>query len=121
MIDLDHFKQVNDTLGHEVGDRVLVEITRRMGQRLRTTDMLARWGGEEFVILLRFCGQDDARKIAESLRLVVADTPIDPAGQVTISLGVAQLREDDDLTSWLGRADRALYEAKQSGRNTVRP
>jgi len=120
MLDIDRFKAINDTLGHQVGDRVLVELTRRLHEHLRTSDVLARWGGEEFVILVRHCTIDEALPLAEKLRALVADTPFDDIGTVTISIGAAELRADDDLASWLHRADQAMYDAKAAGRNAVR-
>lgn len=120
MLDVDEFKTVNDTRGHQAGDRVLVEIGRRLAAVCRDTDMVARWGGEEFVILLRDCALQDGLKIAEEIRATIADTPFMDAGVVTVSIGVAEAHPDDDLTSWVVRADEALYEAKRAGRNTVR-
>ncbi|MBB3603454.1 diguanylate cyclase (GGDEF)-like protein/PAS domain S-box-containing protein [Mycolicibacterium sp. BK556] len=120
MLDVDNFKAVNDTRGHQAGDRVLVEIARRLVGVCRDTDMVARWGGEEFVILLRGCALQDGVKLAEQIRATVADTPFIDAGAVTVSIGVAQATAQDDVTSWVARADDALYEAKGSGRNTVR-
>lgn len=120
MLDVDNFKAINDTRGHQAGDRVLVEIGRRLTAVCRDTDMVARWGGEEFVILLRDCALHDALTTAESLRATIADTPFLDAGVLTVSIGVAQAEKDDDLTSWVARADQALYEAKRSGRNMVR-
>ena len=119
MIDIDRFKDINDTHGHQTGDRVLIEMTRRLRDHLRGTDIVSRWGGEEFVILLRSCGLRDALGTAEKLRRQIADTPFEGLFTVTISTGVTELRSEDDLTSWLGRADAALYEAKRAGRDTV--
>ncbi|EHB53620.1 diguanylate cyclase with PAS/PAC sensor [Mycolicibacterium rhodesiae JS60] len=120
MLDVDHFKAINDTRGHQAGDRVLVEIGRRLVAVCRDTDMVARWGGEEFVILLRDCALQDSVHIAEEIRATMANTPFIDAGVVTVSIGVAQASPHDDLTSWVARADKALYKAKRSGRNTVR-
>jgi diguanylate cyclase (GGDEF)-like protein len=86
----------------------------------RDTDMVARWGGEEFVILLRDCALHEGFRIAENIRATIADTPFIDAGVVTVSIGVAEATGHDDLTSWVARADEALYAAKRSGRNTVR-
>jgi diguanylate cyclase (GGDEF)-like protein/PAS domain S-box-containing protein len=120
MLDVDNFKAVNDTRGHQSGDRVLVEIGRRLVTVCRHTDMVARWGGEEFVILLRDCALPEGVHIAENIRATIADTPFIDGGVVTVSIGVAEATRQDDLTSWVARADEALYEAKSSGRNTVR-
>ncbi|MFH2006359.1 MAG: diguanylate cyclase [bacterium] len=122
MVDVDHFKQVNDTHGHQVGDEVLAEIARRLAGALRDVDVLGRYGGEEFAVVLPDTGTKDAPiGLAERLRRCVADEPIvTGAGAIskTVSLGVAQLRtQDKDLTKLLARADAALYEAKEAGRN----
>src|SRR5664279_6457117 len=109
MLDIDHFKAINDTYGHVAGDEVLVEIARRLVENLRSTDMVARWGGEEFVILLRDCTLDQALVIAEKIRARIADSPFADVSAVSASIGVAEYRPDDDLASWLVRADAALY------------
>jgi diguanylate cyclase (GGDEF)-like protein/PAS domain S-box-containing protein len=119
MVDIDNFKSINDTHGHEVGDRVLIEVARRLRESVRDSDFVARWGGEEFVILLRDCPLADAVARAEKIRRQIAEAPFADAGTVTISVGAAELTADEDLDHWLVRADRALYEAKRSGRNTV--
>lgn len=119
MIDIDHFKDINDTHGHQIGDHVLIDVARRLRENLRTTDVVGRWGGEEFVILLRYCGLGDARAAAEKLRRQIADVPFEGLCSLTVSVGAAELLPGEDLQSWLGRADAALYEAKRSGRNTV--
>ncbi len=120
MLDVDEFKAVNDTRGHQAGDRVLVEIGRRLVAVCRDTDMVARWGGEEFAILLHDCPLQESLTSAEKIRATIADTPFLDAGRVTASIGVAQANPQDDLRSWVARADKALYEAKRAGRNTVR-
>ena len=120
MLDIDHFKSVNDTHGHQAGDRVLGDICRRVLDTVNGTDIVARWGGEEFVVMLRNCGLDDASNVAEKIRSRIADSPFGMIGSVTASIGVSELRPDDDLASWLARADDALYEAKRSGRNAVK-
>ncbi len=120
MLDLDHFKSVNDTHGHPVGDGVLVELVGRLTANLRSSDTLARWGGEEFVVLTRHCTVDDAAALAEKLRALVADTPFEAVGTLTVSIGATELRPDDDFPSWIHRADRAMYAAKAAGRDAVR-
>lgn len=124
MIDLDHFKDVNDAHGHAMGDAVLVEVSTRLRQELRETDMLARLGGEEFVALLPETDPDTAAAVAERLRHAIAAAPLDveadPALRITVSIGVASMRGPDDaLDGMLRRADRALYRAKDTGRNRV--
>ena len=121
MLDIDHFKSINDRHGHQAGDRVLRELSRRVQDSLPSTDLVARWGGEEFVTLLRNCPIHDGLTIAEKIRGRIADTPFEDSGFATVSIGAAELTPDDDLDSWLGRADEALYKAKRSGRNAVRP
>ncbi len=119
MIDDDHFKTINDTHAHQAGDRVLVELAERLRGNVRGTDVVGRWGGEEFVVLLRFCGLPDALGAAEKLRRQIADAPFPGVGRVTVSIGASQMRPEDDIGRWLDRTDAALYEAKRSGRNTV--
>ena len=119
MLDIDHFKTINDTFGHQAGDHVLIEIASRLRRSLRGSDMVARWGGEEFVVLLRDCALPDALRLAEDIRAAIAEVPFGALGSLTISVGAAEVRADEDLTSWLGRADQALYRAKRAGRNEV--
>ena len=119
IFDIDHFKAINDSHGHLVGDEVLIELTRRVRAHLRAVDVLARWGGEEFVLLLPHCGSAEALQVAEKLRALVADPPFPVAGQVTASFGLAQWQPHEHLDTWLKRADDALYAAKAAGRNRV--
>lgn len=119
IIDVDHFKVINDTFGHLAGDAVLIELTQRIRVQVRSVDALARWGGEEFVLLLPQCGVVDGLVVAEKLRAVVADQPFPVVGRVTASFGLAQFQPGETLDSWLHRADEALYAAKQGGRNRV--
>ena len=119
MLDIDHFKTINDTFGHQAGDHVLIEIASRLRRSLRGSDMVARWGGEEFVVLLRDCALPDALRLAEDIRAAIAELPFGAMGSLTVSVGVAEARAGEDLTTWLERADQALYRAKRSGRNEV--
>jgi diguanylate cyclase (GGDEF)-like protein len=128
MVDLDHFKRVNDTHGHPIGDRVLQHVARLLKGGLRQTDVLARFGGEEFVILLPHTPEPDAAQLAERLRAVVEETPLPLPSQgdhggllrMTASIGSACLQPGDrDAGTLLARADKALYLAKQGGRNRV--
>lgn len=127
MIDVDHFKKLNDTHGHRVGDRALHQIAQLLGMELRTVDVLARYGGEEFVLLLPETNSDLAGAIAERLRKRVAARPlVGTPGPVsfTVSIGCASLSAQQAIThrspEWLvERADAALYEAKKLGRNRV--
>lgn len=119
-IDVDYFKRINDTYGHHVGDIVLQKLAQTLSGRARQTDLIARFGGEEFVMLLPDANAQGAMDIAEELRRSVAQMEIDEVGHITISLGVSSLRlhePDDDLQPMLQRSDEALYVAKQRGRN----
>ncbi len=123
IFDVDHFKKVNDTHGHAVGDRVLMTIAAHCRKVLREIDHVGRYGGEEFVIALPRSDIETARVVAERLRHCVADTPVrvdEIEFQITISVGVASLQsKQDDLKTLLERADAAMYQAKQAGRNRV--
>lgn len=119
IFDLDHFKKINDQWGHGTGDEVLKRITSEVSRNIRAMDLLARWGGEEFVILLPETHQDQARVVAQKLR-VLAEGIVHPTiGQVTASFGVAQRKSGEGLESWFIRVDRAMYRAKSLGRNQV--
>jgi len=120
MYDIDHFKRVNDRLGHHAGDRVLVELTHRVKRELRDIDTFARWGGEEFLILLPQTDLQGAQEVAERCRHAFVDTPIAEIGTISASFGVVQYSaEDGSLQRLLQRADNALYEAKRAGRDRV--
>ena len=120
-VDVDHFKRVNDTHGHGVGDQVLQGLARTLQQRLRRSDVAARIGGEEFVALLPDTGLKEAQATADALRLAVAAQEYPQVGHITISLGVSALRggDEDGASALLQRADAALYQAKGEGRNRV--
>ncbi len=117
LLDIDYFKQVNDRYGHVVGDDVLREIVKLIRSSIRTSDMLFRWGGEEFAILAPSTTYRAAAKLAETLRTKIAQQEIKPAGNITISLGVAEHVSGESEATWFGRADEALYAAKNAGRN----
>jgi diguanylate cyclase (GGDEF)-like protein len=119
IFDIDHFKRVNDGHGHPVGDEVLRQVARRCEALLRNEDVFARWGGEEFLVLVRGAREDGGVHVAESLRIAISSAPIDPVGRVTASFGVSRFRPFDSLESWLHRADSALYAAKAAGRDRV--
>lgn len=118
LADLDHFKQVNDTYGHSVGDQVLREVAGRLALHLRESDSLARWGGEEFLILAPETDLHQAQLLAQRLLEAIREAPISGV-PVTLSLGVACCRQGDSIAALLSRADEALYRAKASGRNQV--
>lgn len=119
MFDIDHFKQINDNHGHHVGDAVLMEVAKRLREQIRKVDVFARYGGEEFVVLTASTSAEDAFRLAEKVRTLLADTHIEPVGQVTASFGVSQYRAGEELHRLLKRADDALYTAKSKGRNQV--
>ncbi len=121
-IDLDHFKNFNDTAGHPEGDRVLVEVTRILERALRTEDILGRMGGEEFGIAVPSVTAPAAKVIAERIRTLVCDAKIEVASlpPLTVSVGVAATRDvNEKIDTLILRADDALYEAKRGGRNRV--
>lgn len=119
MIDIDHFKAINDTLGHAQGDRVLKDLVALIENRIRGVDMVFRLGGEEFVVLLTEVGAQTATKIAEELRLGIASMGTLPGRRVTVSIGVCDVSSVDSAEQWLEMADQAMYTAKQQGRNRV--
>lgn len=121
LIDIDFFKRVNDEFGHTTGDTVLRQVAGILRKTARTGDTLARWGGEEFILLLDDCGKTMALELAERLRRAVAeyDFALPQPTQVTISLGVAELRPGETEIEFFQRADQLLYEAKSGGRNCV--
>jgi diguanylate cyclase (GGDEF)-like protein len=119
-IDIDHFKKVNDTLGHNEGDRVLVMFTNLLSESTRSHDLLARWGGEELVLACPDTTLENAVHIAEKLRINITRHEWPKGLHVTASFGVAQLLPDESPTDFIARADRALYTAKAQGRNCVR-
>ncbi|WP_457626831.1 sensor domain-containing diguanylate cyclase [Persephonella sp.] len=119
LFDIDDFKKINDTYGHNIGDRVLVDLSRLVGQLLDDSDIFSRWGGEEFFILLPDTGLEEAARKAESIREAVALSRFPFVGKITISGGVTQFREYDDPVSIVIRADKLLYSAKNSGKNKI--
>lgn len=118
-IDVDRFKEVNDVLGHAVGDRVLKDLVALVGQRLRKLDALFRVGGEEFALLLTGAGLSDAIAVAEALRRLVQDAGLISGRPLSISVGVVELARGQSSSDWVAAADAALYRAKRAGRNRV--
>jgi diguanylate cyclase (GGDEF)-like protein len=124
MLDVDHFKDINDTYGHQAGDMVLQALGRLLNTSLRASDFSARYGGEEFTVILPQTAREQALKLAERLRKEVADRDHLFEGQtfaITVSLGVASFDPSSPTSPYtiVSRADRALYRAKERGRNTV--
>ena len=120
MADIDHFKRVNDVYGHEVGDRVLKTLANLLQRQSRAIDIVARTGGEEFVVLMPQTELMNAASFAERLRTSLASAPVEPLPKpITISIGIAELTRGEQGDALLRRADQALYEAKRSGRNKV--
>lgn len=122
MLDLDHFKQINDTYGHAAGDQVLLTLARLLQQRLRQTDVIGRYGGEEFIILLPHTGLESARMLMDEFRVRFSQIPFALNGNewsVTFSCGVASYPTQASASSLLASADNALYQAKRQGRNQI--
>jgi len=117
MLDIDHFKNVNDKLGHDTGDRVLKKLASIVAGAIRTSDFVARWGGEEFLICCTTIEEADLLPIAETIRQLVASADFEQAGQVTASLGCAAIVKGENISELIKRSDVALYEAKNNGRN----
>ncbi|WP_419776925.1 transporter substrate-binding domain-containing diguanylate cyclase [Malaciobacter marinus] len=119
IIDIDHFKQINDTYGHLVGDKILIEFSNILKANIRETDFIGRWGGEEFLVVLPFSKEEDAYNLASKLRKLIAKKPLYKNINVTASFGVVECK-DSDCNKALLNADKALYEAKNSNRNCVK-
>jgi diguanylate cyclase (GGDEF)-like protein len=119
LFDIDHFKSVNDTYGHQVGDEVLIELSNFVAARVRSTDLVARWGGEEFALLAPHAEARTAARFARILGEAIAQIEFSAVGRVTCSFGVAELARDDNAATLMERVDGALYQAKMNGRNRV--
>ena len=119
LIDVDHFKRINDRFGHAKGDSVLQGIVSLIGKRARKLDLLFRIGGEEFMLLLPGTQETDAAAVAEQLRASIADSGLLDGRQVTVSIGVGELQPGESPDSWMKHADDAMYAAKKAGRNRV--
>ena len=119
LFDIDHFKRINDTLGHHIGDEVLVGLAQLTGGRIRASEILARWGGEEFILLLPQTDIENAVHFAGVIRRLIEAHEFPQVEKVTASFGVTQFSCGDSIDSMLQRADTALYRAKENGRNRV--
>ncbi|MET0094553.1 MAG: GGDEF domain-containing protein, partial [Sedimenticola sp.] len=123
MFDIDHFKKVNDTYGHQAGDEVLRQVAETLMETQRDTDLAGRYGGEEFGVLLLDTDLEGASYFCERLRVLIEDLLVEYEGskiQVTISLGIAEIPEYmDEYTQWIEHADKALYRSKAEGRNRI--
>ena len=118
IFDIDHFKKVNDTYGHLLGDTVLKNLSLLVSKNIRGDDIFARWGGEEFILALD-TDMENAKKVIENLRVLIENEPFEEVGHITCSFGLTNFKENDTIESITSRADEALYEAKESGRNRV--
>jgi len=121
LVDIDHFKAVNDNHGHQAGDRVIQQFAQVLSGLVRSGDYMARWGGEEFLVVCRDSDAAQARQLAERLLQRVREHAFPGPRQLTASAGVAVLRAGDDVASLVQRADEALYDAKHAGRDRVGP
>jgi len=119
LIDIDYFKSVNDKYGHDIGDETLINIAKILRQNIRLTDIVGRWGGEEFIILVPDSTSDEARQLAEKIRKEIESFNFGEIGRQTSSFGVSSFTENDTKESFVKKADDALYQAKKKGRNTV--
>jgi diguanylate cyclase (GGDEF)-like protein len=119
IIDIDNFKSINDSYGHDIGDEILKEVANVLQEKIRQVDILARWGGEEFLVLAPNTDHDNVQILAEKLRLTIENHHFNEVKNITISLGVSTLKETDTLTELFKRADQGLYYAKEHGKNQV--
>ncbi len=119
MLDIDFFKKVNDTYGHQMGDEILKKLSMIVKKHIRESDIFARWGGEEFVIILPKTSKKDAEKVAQSLREVIKNHTFQNNLKITCSFGLSSFRKNDTRDLIIKRADEALYRAKKNGRNRV--
>lgn len=120
MFDIDGFKDINDTFGHNVGDLVLKELTKLVSNSIRKSDIFIRWGGEEFMILLRYSDSETVVKIAEQIRTRIDNYHFETIIHMTCSFGLTSIKANESLENVIERADKALYRAKADGKNTVR-
>jgi diguanylate cyclase (GGDEF)-like protein len=123
LLDIDHFKDYNDKYGHLEGDKVLVRFSQIIKSCLRTNDSAYRYGGEEFTVILPETAGEEARTVAQRIRAALEAEPFSPAGgekvTVTISIGLTEYHHKEELSTFIQRADQAMYRSKRSGRNKV--
>lgn len=119
VVDIDKFKDVNDTYGHDIGDLVLKSVAESLKDSVRSTDTLARWGGEEFIIMTPDTDRESAEIMANKIRKAIEALQFEHNRPVTISIGISELHESDDFNTWFEKTDKALYMAKEQGRNRV--
>ena len=119
MLDIDNFKLVNDNFGHDVGDYVLKTLAKIITNSIRETDIFARWGREEFVVLLPNTNLNEASKIAQKVRKNIENYKFDKVEKTTISLGVSEYKKNETLENLIKKCDIALYKAKENGKNRV--
>lgn len=117
--DIDYFKKVNDTFGHLIGDEVLKKVSDELKSKLRENDLIARWGGEEFIVMLAHTDISGAQMVAEKLRLCIQELSFTNEMHITMSFGVSQYQQGEDISNTVKKADDALYKAKHNGRNRV--
>jgi len=117
LIDIDHFKSVNDNYGHLVGDETLKSVTKIVSAEIRETDIFGRWGGEEFMVVCEETGIDDAYKVAQKIRIAVEQHSFETIGHKTISIGISEIKKNMSIHDFIKNADDALYYAKENGRN----
>ena len=119
LVDIDHFKHVNDTYGHDVGDMILKDGVDQVKRFVSQKDIIGRWGGEEFIMISPYSSKEKALRVSESIRKGVEEMEFEKVGHITVSGGVTVLRREDTLESVFKRVDDALYEAKTTGRNKI--
>ncbi len=119
LVDIDYFKKVNDVFGHSTGDSILIEFSQLLKTSIRSGDIVGRWGGEEFLIILPYTTVEQAALLAQKLRIEIAEYPFTLIGNITASFGIAVLKENMDIEALVEAADKALYTSKENGRNCV--
>ncbi len=119
LLDIDSFKQINDTYGHQFGDKALISTAKLLSENIRTSDYIGRWGGEEFLIIFPKVKENQLEMLAEKVRKKVKETPFEKSINITVSIGTTMFKKDDTIKSIIRRADNALYKAKRNGKDCV--